>query len=110
MNLQFQRLLDADTPDWECIAHQLIERSGQLDSDDVFHAIGKLFELVGELQPLLDMPLTREQMPAGLLESLEELEAEGVDSPSFPMTIRALRRWIAEAKAELAARPTGMRP
>lgn len=110
MNRNFQNALHADTPDWEGIARQLIDRPGQLDNDDIFAAVGRLFELVGELQPLLDLPLTREQMPSGLMARLAALEDEGIDPPTFPITMRALLAWLAAHEQELAARPSGMRP
>ncbi|WP_220131355.1 hypothetical protein, partial [Streptomyces sp. PT12] len=73
-------------------------------------AVGRLFEFVGELQPLLDLPLTREQLPSGLMARLAALEAEGVDPPAFPITVRALLAWLAANEQELAARPSGMNP
>lgn len=109
MTPHFRRELNGDPPDWETIARQLIDRPGQLDSDDIFAAVGRLFEFVGELQPLLDLPLTREQLPSGLMERLAALEAEGVDPPTFPITVRALLAWLAAHEQELAARPSGMR-
>ena len=110
MNRHFQNALHSDSLDWEGIARQLIDRPGQLDNDDIFAAVGRLFELVGELQPLLDLPLMREHLPRGLVERLAALEADGIDPPTFPITIRALLAWLAAHEQELAARPSGIRP
>lgn len=110
MNRHFQNALHADPPDWEGLARQLIDRPGQLDNDDIFAAVGRLFEFVGELQPLLDLPLTRAQLPSSLMERLTALEAEGIEPPSFPITMRALLAWLAAHEQELEARPSGMRP
>lgn len=110
MNRHFQNALHSDILDWEGIARQLIDRPGQLDSDDLFAAVGRLFQFVGELQPLLSLPLLREQLPGDLLERLAYVEAAGIEPPNFPITIRELLAWLAVHENELAARPSGMRP
>ena len=57
-----------------------------------------------------DLFLSRYDLPQKLNEPLAALEAEGIEPPSFPITMRALLAWLAAHEQELAARPSGMRP